>query len=154
MDVLADDDPPADTTIFAPPLAVAVAESTKVGEKLAPFNPTSSDAIDIALRLLDLVEGDVVFDLGARDTLLYSFRLSFYYCLHVFSLLFTFLLVSLHFSSLLFTYHHFFSHIIPSFRFSFIFSSLFSLLLHLLLLLRHHYHHYHHYHHHPTPSQH
>jgi hypothetical protein len=86
-------------TVFAPPLAAT--ESTKVGEKLAPFNPTSSDAIDIALRLLDLVEGDVVFDLGAHDTL---FSFTSFFSSHLFTpLLFSSLLFSSSISSRIFS---------------------------------------------------
>lgn len=39
----------------------------KVGIKLAPYNPTSSEAIEIAIGLLDITEGDIVFDLGCGD---------------------------------------------------------------------------------------
>jgi hypothetical protein len=52
--------------------AVAVATTaavpmSKVGEKLAPYNPTSPEAIEIAISLLNIGDGDVVYDLGCGD---------------------------------------------------------------------------------------
>lgn len=38
-----------------------------IGEKLAPYNPTNTDACNIALDMLDLKEGDVLYDLGCGD---------------------------------------------------------------------------------------
>jgi precorrin-6B methylase 2 len=38
-----------------------------VGEKLAPYNPTNVDAINIAINLLKIKEGDVLYDLGCGD---------------------------------------------------------------------------------------
>lgn len=42
-------------------------EESKIGVKLAPFNPTHPDAIEIAINLLEFVEGDIVYDLGCGD---------------------------------------------------------------------------------------
>ncbi len=39
----------------------------RVGEKLAPYNPTSVDVIAMALELLQLQENDIVYDLGCGD---------------------------------------------------------------------------------------
>jgi precorrin-6B methylase 2 len=38
-----------------------------IGEKLAPYNPTNVDAINIAINLLKIKEGDVLYDLGCGD---------------------------------------------------------------------------------------
>jgi precorrin-6B methylase 2 len=43
--------------------AAGTGESTR----LAPFNPTCAHAQEVALRLLSLKEGDVLFDLGCGD---------------------------------------------------------------------------------------
>ena len=42
-------------------------ESVKIGEKLAPFNPTSDLAITQALEYLNLTDKDVLYDLGCGD---------------------------------------------------------------------------------------
>ena len=42
-------------------------ESVKVGDKLAPFNPTSDYAIDKAIEFLNLSTEDVLYDLGCGD---------------------------------------------------------------------------------------
>lgn len=50
--------------------AAAVEQSlimTTVGEKLAPFNPTNNEAIDIALEMQQVVDNDVLYDLGCGD---------------------------------------------------------------------------------------
>jgi len=39
----------------------------KIGVKLAPYNPTNIDAIQIAIDMLAIQEKDVVFDLGCGD---------------------------------------------------------------------------------------
>jgi len=39
----------------------------KIGKNLAPFNPTSYDAIDIAIDLLKLSDKDILYDLGCGD---------------------------------------------------------------------------------------
>jgi cyclopropane fatty-acyl-phospholipid synthase-like methyltransferase len=51
--------------------------SKKVGEKLAPYNPTNMEAIEIALRLLQIVSHDVIYDLGCGDA-----RFLIYACQH------------------------------------------------------------------------
>jgi hypothetical protein len=38
-----------------------------VGEKLAPYNPTNTDAIHIAINLLKIQADDYVYDLGCGD---------------------------------------------------------------------------------------
>jgi cyclopropane fatty-acyl-phospholipid synthase-like methyltransferase len=38
-----------------------------VGEKLAPFNPTNVDAINIAIDLLQIQDNDRLYDLGCGD---------------------------------------------------------------------------------------
>ena len=38
-----------------------------VGEKLAPYNPTNYEALDIAIELLKIQETDIVYDLGCGD---------------------------------------------------------------------------------------
>lgn len=38
-----------------------------IGRKLAPYNPTSIEAIYIALNLLELKDDDVLYDLGCGD---------------------------------------------------------------------------------------
>jgi hypothetical protein len=40
---------------------------TVIGQKLAPYNPTNYEAIEIALSMQEIVEGDVVYDLGCGD---------------------------------------------------------------------------------------
>lgn len=51
-------------------------ENDKIGEKLAPFNPTSDEACRIALvDLLQIKEGDILYDLGCGDA-----RLLVYAC--------------------------------------------------------------------------
>lgn len=51
-------------------------DSDKIGEKLAPFNPTSDEACRIALvDLLQIKEGDILYDLGCGDA-----RLLVYAC--------------------------------------------------------------------------
>ena len=49
-----------------PPL-VSAETSEKIGEKLAPFNPTNAEAVVLALEMLGLREGDVLYDLGCGD---------------------------------------------------------------------------------------
>ena len=44
-----------------------VAVSTKIGKKLAPFNPAGTDVVDIAVELLQIGEEDVIYDLGCGD---------------------------------------------------------------------------------------
>jgi len=44
-----------------------VTEDENIGPKLAPFNPTSTEAIKIALDLLELKDNDVLYDLGCGD---------------------------------------------------------------------------------------
>jgi len=39
----------------------------QIGENLAPFNPTSTEVINIALSLLQLTPSDCFFDLGCGD---------------------------------------------------------------------------------------
>jgi hypothetical protein len=41
--------------------------SHKIGQKLAPYNPTNTDCLDLALGLLSLGPTDVVYDLGCGD---------------------------------------------------------------------------------------
>jgi precorrin-6B methylase 2 len=42
-------------------------ESVKVGVKLAPYNPTNNDAIDIALHMLNIRPNETIYDLGCGD---------------------------------------------------------------------------------------
>jgi SAM-dependent methyltransferase len=44
-----------------------VVPSAYLGPKLAPYNPTNTDAIEIALDMLELNENDMVYDLGCGD---------------------------------------------------------------------------------------
>ena len=53
---------PVATTTIVDAIAPEVAEN-----RLAPFNPTSDQAQQTALRLLDLSKDDVLFDLGCGD---------------------------------------------------------------------------------------
>ena len=39
----------------------------KVGQKLAPFNPSHDEVVEIALRLMALRDGDILYDLGCGD---------------------------------------------------------------------------------------
>eukprot|EP01035_Chromulina_nebulosa_P025582 gene25582-33399_t len=39
----------------------------KIGDKLAPFNPTNIEAIHVAIKMLNIKESDIVFDLGCGD---------------------------------------------------------------------------------------
>lgn len=39
----------------------------KIGEKLAPFNPSDPKVVEIAVGLLELNDGDIVYDLGCGD---------------------------------------------------------------------------------------
>ncbi len=38
-----------------------------IGEKLAPFNPTSLEVVAIALEMLQIGASDIVYDLGCGD---------------------------------------------------------------------------------------
>jgi hypothetical protein len=54
-----------------------VSQSTKVGKKLAPFNPASAEVVDTALELLQIKDNDVIYDLGCGDArLLVKVRIS------------------------------------------------------------------------------
>lgn len=39
----------------------------KIGDKLAPYNPTNIEAVHVAIKMLDIKESDIVFDLGCGD---------------------------------------------------------------------------------------
>jgi len=41
--------------------------ATKVGITCAPFNPTNSDCVAVALDMLQIRDGDVIFDMGCGD---------------------------------------------------------------------------------------
>jgi cyclopropane fatty-acyl-phospholipid synthase-like methyltransferase len=57
-----------------------VTEDENIGPKLAPFNPTSNEAIQIALDLLELKDDDVLYDLGCGDgRLLIEVIMNLYY---------------------------------------------------------------------------
>ena len=45
----------------------SIIENENIGPKLAPFNPTSTEAIKIALDLLELKDNDILYDLGCGD---------------------------------------------------------------------------------------
>lgn len=40
---------------------------SKIGEKLAPFNPSSDTVIEIAMSFLELKPNDIIYDLGCGD---------------------------------------------------------------------------------------
>ncbi len=40
---------------------------SKIGEKLAPFNPSDPKVVEKAIQLLELEDGDIVYDLGCGD---------------------------------------------------------------------------------------
>lgn len=42
-------------------------QALKIGKKLAPFNPAGNEVVDIALELLQVKSGDVLYDLGCGD---------------------------------------------------------------------------------------
>ena len=42
-------------------------QSTKVGKKLAPFNPANDEVVDVALELLHVRDNDIIYDLGCGD---------------------------------------------------------------------------------------
>ena len=42
-------------------------QSNKIGKKLAPFNPASSEVVEIALNLLQIHDNDIIYDLGCGD---------------------------------------------------------------------------------------
>jgi hypothetical protein len=44
-----------------------VSESVKIGKKLAPFNPAGSEVVQTALELLNIVDYDILYDLGCGD---------------------------------------------------------------------------------------
>ena len=46
---------------------MAFEEDTKIGEKLAPYNPTNIEACQMALKLMNLRDSDVLYDLGCGD---------------------------------------------------------------------------------------
>jgi hypothetical protein len=46
---------------------LAQSSSTKVGKKLAPFNPASHEVVEMALDMLQIREYDVLYDLGCGD---------------------------------------------------------------------------------------
>lgn len=39
----------------------------KIGEKLAPYNPTSVEVVHTAIRLLNIQQNEIVYDLGCGD---------------------------------------------------------------------------------------
>jgi precorrin-6B methylase 2 len=39
----------------------------KIGDKLAPYNPTNIEAVHVVIKMLNIKESDVVFDLGCGD---------------------------------------------------------------------------------------
>lgn len=41
--------------------------SGRIGEKLAPYNPTNIDAVLLALDMLELRDNDILYDLGCGD---------------------------------------------------------------------------------------
>ena len=47
--------------------SAAVSSSIKIGDKLAPYNPTNIDAINIALTMMKVTDIDVLYDLGCGD---------------------------------------------------------------------------------------
>jgi precorrin-6B methylase 2 len=46
---------------------LAQSSSTKVGKKLAPFNPASHEVVEMALDMLQIHDYDVLYDLGCGD---------------------------------------------------------------------------------------
>lgn len=44
-----------------------IVEETTLGRKLAPYNPTNVDCVTLALNLLELHDGDLLYDLGCGD---------------------------------------------------------------------------------------
>jgi precorrin-6B methylase 2 len=42
-------------------------ETIQIGQKLAPFNPTHEEAVDIAIDMLSITNQDIVYDLGCGD---------------------------------------------------------------------------------------
>lgn len=42
-------------------------QAVKIGRKLAPFNPAGNEVVDIALDLLKIKSGDILYDLGCGD---------------------------------------------------------------------------------------
>jgi hypothetical protein len=46
---------------------LAQSSSTKVGKKLAPFNPASHEVVEMALNMLQIRDYDVLYDLGCGD---------------------------------------------------------------------------------------
>jgi hypothetical protein len=47
--------------------ATLTVNNTTMGDKLAPYNPTSMDVVKNALSMLQVKSGDVVYDLGCGD---------------------------------------------------------------------------------------
>ena len=48
-------------------VVVPLEGDAKVGEKLAPYNPTNIDACHMALKMMNLCDDDVLYDLGCGD---------------------------------------------------------------------------------------
>ena len=44
-----------------------IAQSTKIGKKLAPFNPAGVEVVDVALELMKICDNDIIYDLGCGD---------------------------------------------------------------------------------------
>jgi cyclopropane fatty-acyl-phospholipid synthase-like methyltransferase len=61
-------------------LVVVMALDDKIGDKLAPYNPTHLDCVSKALTLLEVDSGDVFYDLGCGDGRLVVFAVENYGC--------------------------------------------------------------------------
>ena len=57
-----------------------MASEDKIGDKLAPYNPTHLDCVSKALTLLEVDSGDVFYDLGCGDGRLVVYAVKNYGC--------------------------------------------------------------------------
>jgi precorrin-6B methylase 2 len=48
-------------------VAVSSGDASRIGDNLAPFNPSMQPVVDIALELLQLKSDDVLYELGCGD---------------------------------------------------------------------------------------
>ena len=46
---------------------ITASDETRIGEKLAPYNPTSIEVVSMALTMLQITPSDIVYDLGCGD---------------------------------------------------------------------------------------
>ena len=54
-------------SLEAPPVTSDEQHPERIGENLAPFNPSMGPVIDVALDMLQLTKDDLLYELGCGD---------------------------------------------------------------------------------------